>query len=136
MLEDRRTITDNNSEVTVVKTARQKLLEVTIKMLWEVHGVKVQGIDIYICGAEAHLCTSKTADLFHTSYHNFSNAYVPQLLNAGVHRIVCGRHKYYNINETLAVLTASRNRGVSVFEICDKRYEHIKKLKKRRNKNG
>ena len=136
MLEDRQTITDNNSEVTVVKTARQKLLEKTIEMLWTVQGVKVQAMDIYIFGTEAHLCTRKTADLFHASYHNFSNAYVPQLLNAGVHRIVSGRHKYYNINETLAVLTASRNRGVSVFEICDERYEHIKKLTKRRNKNG
>ena len=136
MLEDRRTITNNNSEVTVVKTARQKLLEKTIVMLWEVHGVKAQGMDIYIFGAEAHLCTSKTADLFHASYHNFSNAYVPHLLLAGVRRIVCGRYKYYNINETLAVLTASRKRGVSVFEICDERYLHLKKLKKRRNKNG
>lgn len=120
----------------MVKTTRQKLLEVTTKMLWEVHGVKVQGIDIYICGAEAHLCTSKTADLFHASYHNFSNAYVPYLLIAGVHRIVCGRNKYYNINETLAVLTASRKRGISVFDICDERYEYIKKSRKRRIKNA
>ena len=120
----------------MVKTARQKLLKKTIEMLWTVQGVKVQGIDIYIFGTEAHLCTSKTADLFHASYHNFSNAYVPYLLLAGVRRIVCGRHKYYNINETLAVLTASRKRGVSVFEICDGRYLHLKKLKKRRNKNG
>lgn len=119
----------------MVKTARQKLLEVTIKMLWEIHGVKVHGIDIYIYGTEAHLCTLKTADLFPASYHNFSNVYVPYLLNAGVHRIICGRNKYYNINETLAVLTASRKRGVSVFDICDERYEHLKKLRKRRNKN-
>ncbi len=120
----------------MVKTARQKLLESIIKMLWEVHGVKVQGIDIYIFGTEAHLCTSKTADLFHASYHNFSNVYVPHLLLAGVRRIVCGRHKYYNINETLAVLTASRKRGVSVFEICDERYLYLKKSKKRRIRNG
>ena len=120
----------------MVKTARQKLLEKIIDMLWTVHGVKVQGIDIYIFGNAAHLCTPKTADLFHSSYHNFSNAYVPHLLLAGVRRIVCGRHKYYNINEILAILTASRKRGVSVFDICDEQYEHIKKLKKRRNKNG
>ena len=120
----------------MVKTARQKLLESVINMLWQVHGVKAQGMDIYIFGTEAHLCTPKTADLFHASYHNFSNAYVPHLLLAGVRRIGCGRHKYFNINETLAVLTASRNRGVSVFEICDERYLHLKKLKKRRNRNG
>ena len=118
----------------MVKTARQKLLESTINMLWEVQGVKVEGIDIYIFGTEVHLCTLKTADLFHVSHHNFCNAYRPRLLLAGVHRIIAGRHKYYNINETLAVLTASRRRGVSVFEICDERYEHIKKLKKKKRR--
>lgn len=118
----------------MVKTARQKLLESIIKMLWEVHGVKVQGIDIYIFGSEAHLCTAKTADLFGASYHNFSNAYVPYLLIAGVHRIIAGRHKYYNINESLAVLTASRKRGVNVFKICEERQENIKKLRKKKRR--
>ena len=120
----------------VKKNTRQDLLQSTIDMLREVQGVKVDGPDIYILGGMTHLSTSKTAELFHTSYHNFSNVYVPFLLRAGIHRIIAGRHKYYNINETLAVLTAARKRGTTVFEICDERYEHIQKLKKRSKKNA
>ena len=101
-------------------------------MLWEMYGVKGQGTDIYISEDEAHLCTAKTADIFHASYHNFSNVYVPHLLLAGVRRIVSGRNKYYNIDEVLDILAASIKQGVSVAEICDKRYEKIKKQKKRR----
>ncbi len=116
----------------VKKTARQKLIESVMSMLWEVHGVKVYGTDIYIFENEAHLSTAKIADVFRASYHNFSNAYVPHLLLAGVHRIVAGRHKYYNLNQSLDILIASGKRGISVAEICDERYEKIKKQKKRR----
>ena len=113
-------------------SARIELLKTVIDMLWETYGVKVQATDIYIFENEAHLCTSKTADIFSTSYHRFSNVYVPQLVLAGVHRIIAGRNKYYNIDEVLDILTESLKRGVSVAEICDKRYDKIKKQKKRR----
>jgi len=97
------------------------------------YGVEVQSTDVYLFEDEAHLCTAKTAELFHTSYHNFSNVYVSNLLFAGVHRIIVGRNRYYNINESLAILVASRQRGVPVSEICDELYEiNNKKQKKRR----
>lgn len=121
----------------VKKDTRRNQLQITIDMLWLVHGVKVEGFDIYVFGSEHHLSTAKTAELFHTSYHNFSNAYVPYLMQAGVVRVIAGRHKYYNINHVLAILTVARKRDRTVFEICDERYENIKRLRKnRRKKHG
>lgn len=114
------------------KSTRRNLLTKTIKMLWDLHGLKVKGRDIYIFGGVTHLCSEKTADLFRTSYHNFSNAYVSYLLSAGVHRITAGRYKYYNINEILAILTNAHKQKISVFDFCDKRAEQLLKNKKRR----
>lgn len=117
------------------KNTRRDLLEKTIKMLWELHGLKVEERDIYIFGGVTHLCSLKTADLFRTSYHNFSNAYVPPLLSAGVRRITAGRYKYYNINEILAVLTQAHKQGISVFDFCYKRCEQLNS-KNRRKSHG
>jgi len=118
----------------VTISARQKLLESVINMLWEMYGVKAQATDVYIFDDEAHLCTAKTADIFHASYHRFSNVYVPHLLLAGVHRIIAGRNKYYNINESLNILTESLKRGLSVADICNDRSDTIRKINKRKQK--
>lgn len=119
-------------KVTVTITGRQKLLESVISMLWEMYGVKVQATDIYLFEDQAHLCSSKTADIFRTSYHNFSNAYVPYLMIAGVHRIIAGRNKYYNIDAALDILSEAEKRGVTVSEVCDERHTKIKQKKRRK----
>ncbi len=114
------------------KSTRRDLLAKTISMLWDLHGLKVEGRDIYIFGGVTHLCSEKTADLFRTSYHNFSNAYVPYLLSAGVRRITAGRYKYYNTNEILAILTNAHKEKISVFDFCGTRAKRLLKNKKRR----
>jgi hypothetical protein len=112
--------------------SRRTIIKETIKMLQERYGVKVDGPDIFIYGGIAHLCTSKTAELFHTSYHNFCNVYVPCILQARTHRIIAGRHKYYNITETLNILTVSRDKGISIFDACDIIEDRYKKKKRRK----
>ena len=109
---------------------RQKIIDSAIKTLLDDYGIVAKFSDIFVFD-KPFLSTVKTAELFSTSYHNFSHIYVKSLLSAGVQRIISGRNKFYDIEKIIHIRQDSGLRGISVFDVCR---EMKNKLAKKRSK--
>ena len=116
------------------KSKREKNRAAAIKMLRDTYDVIVDYRDIYMLSNQVFLSTKKAAEVFNTSYHNFSNAYVKHLKNAGTHSLIFGRNKYYSLTDILCILSVARTKGISIFEICKNLKKRLKKIAKKRQK--
>ena len=112
----------------------QKIKDVAIKMLRSTYGVYVEDKDMYVMMGRVFLSTAKTAEVFNTSYHNFSNVYAKHFMDAGAVRLVIGRNKYYSMDKVVSVLSASLENGVSVLEQCRKIKKVNRKIKRQKGK--
>ena len=93
------------------------------------YDISLQNKDIYIASKVIYISSKKVAQLFRTSYHNFSNEYVQPLLKSGVRRVILGRHKFYCMSEVIDRLKLATTQDKSILDVC-------KSMRKKRKKNG
>lgn len=104
------------------------------KQIAKDYGICLEDRDIYLWPGYTFISTRKAAELFNTSYHNFTNKCVKPLVKSGVTRISFGRSRYYKLEHLIVRLKKIIAEDKSLFVICKELIN--KKSKKSRRKSN
>ena len=83
------------------------------------HKLELGGADVHVFGSEIYLCSEKAAAMVHSSFHSFSNHYVPLITaNNQVRCMRLGRNRWYSLTDLEKLVQKAIDNKMTIFEAC------------------